>query len=229
MKKLLLIFGTIALALALGLRGYFAVVPPPEPTLEEPLTQIFPDKLPGWRVEDMDVANTEEASNRVSNFLNFDDALVRSYTKGDTFIRLYIAYWKPGTASYRWAGVHTPDTCWVKNGWSCDEREYSIPFSHNSQAFEPAEYGIYSINGHTEVVYFWHLVGGRSYSYKQHSLHNIWGALTDIRDHGLKLREEQFFIRFSSNKTLDELNQQAGTSKVLDAMKSLGMEQKSPI
>ena len=28
------------------------------------------------------------------------------YEKGDTFIGLYVAYWKPGTASYRWAGAH---------------------------------------------------------------------------------------------------------------------------
>lgn len=229
MKKLVLAIGTLVLGLALGLRAYFAFVPPPEPTLEQPLAEIFPDKLAGWRIEDTDMANTEEASTRVSDFLNFDDALVRNYSKGDTFIRLYIAYWKPGTASYRWAGVHTPDTCWVLNGWTCNAREYSIPFAYNDTAFEPAEYGVYSIQDHSEIVYFWHLVGGRSYSYKQHGQHNIWGSLTDIKEHGLNLREEQFFIRFSSNKPLEELNKHPEVHTILDAMHSLGMGEKQVI
>lgn len=169
------------------------------------------------------MANTPEASARVEDFLRLDDAIFRVYEKGNTFIGLYIAYWKPGTASYRWAGAHTPDTCWVQSGWTCDEREYSVPFSYESTDFVPAEYGIYSKDGSAQSVYFWHLVGGESMSYKQHGGHSILGALDDIKAHGLNLRKEQFFIRLSSNKDLETLKQTSGFDQILDSLIAIGL------
>ena len=61
---------------------------------------------------------------RISNFLNFDDALFRIFSKGD--IRSAFIILDAGKASYRWAGAHTPDTCWVLNGWTRLEREYAV-------------------------------------------------------------------------------------------------------
>ncbi|MFP4069289.1 MAG: exosortase-associated EpsI family protein, partial [Opitutales bacterium] len=113
MKKLLLISGLLVLVSALTLRAYFAFVPPPEATHTGRLAEIVPDRLQGWAVRDLDMAESPESSARISEFLNFDDALFRVFERGDTFVGLYIAYWSPGKASYRWAGAHTPDTCWV--------------------------------------------------------------------------------------------------------------------
>ena len=116
MKKLLLICATIALLIGLSLRAYFTFVPPPEPTLKDRLSEIIPEELNGWKIKDQDMAESPESSERISDFLNFDDALFRIFNKGDTTVGLYIAYWMPGKASYRWARAHTPDTCWVLNG-----------------------------------------------------------------------------------------------------------------
>ncbi|MGJ8641533.1 MAG: exosortase-associated EpsI family protein [Opitutaceae bacterium] len=226
MKKLILIFGFLTLLSALGLRGYFALVPPPEPTLHERLTDIVPEKLSGWSIKDHDMADSPESASRISEFLNFDDALFRVFKKDDTSVGLYIAYWSPGKASYRWAGAHTPDTCWVQNGWSCDEREYSVPFKHESESFEPAEYGVYSKNGTSQNVYFWHLVGGEAFGYKQQDGHNIFGALLDIKHHGLDLRNEQFFIRLSSNESLETLKSMDGFSEILDSLSAIGLDEK---
>ncbi|NBB78634.1 MAG: exosortase-associated EpsI family protein, partial [Verrucomicrobia bacterium] len=140
MKKSLLIVAAITLLSGLSLRAYFTLVPPPEATLERPIATIIPETLNGWRVRDLDMAESPESSARISEFLNFDDALFRVFERGDTFIGLYIAYWTPGKASYRWAGAHTPDTCWVQNGWSCVDREYSVPFYSKDTAFQPAEF-----------------------------------------------------------------------------------------
>ena len=227
MKKIILLLGFAILLTALGLRAYFAFVPPPETTLHEALAEIMPSEIPGWKIKDMDMAESPESSVRISNFLKFDDAIFRLFEKGDIFVGLYIAYWSPGKTSYRWAGTHTPDTCWVQSGWTRTDREYSIPFKHDEVAFEPAEFGIYEKNGRAQNVYFWHLVGGRAFSFKQQGGHNIFGALLDIKHHGLDLRQEQFFIRLSSNKSLEELNKIPGFGTILDGLSAIGLVAKA--
>ncbi|MBL6919505.1 MAG: exosortase-associated EpsI family protein [Puniceicoccaceae bacterium] len=223
MKKLLLIFATVALLGGLSLRVYFAFVPPPEPTLEGQLSYIVPEELNGWKIIDQDMAESPESSERISDFLNFDDALFRIFKKGDTFVGLYIAYWLPGKASYRWAGAHTPDTCWVQNGWTRLDRKYCIPFQNEETPFQPAEFGVYEKDGSAQNVYFWHLVGGEAFGYEQEGGHNIFAALLDIKKHGLNLRDEQFFIRLSSNKKIDELKKLEGFKQILDSLDEIGL------
>jgi hypothetical protein len=225
MKKILLIIAAALLFGSLVLRAYFAFVPPPPATLEQPLAIIVPEQLNGWAIKDLDMAESPESSARISDFLNFDDALFRVFQKDDVFVGLYIAYWTPGKASYRWAGAHTPDTCWVLNGWTREEREYSIPFTYNKINLKPAEFGVYSKDGSAQNVYFWHLVGGEPFSYDQKGTPNILGALLDIKEYGLNLREEQFFIRLSSNKTLDQLKKIGGFETIIQSLVKIGMEE----
>jgi hypothetical protein len=223
MKKLIFISGALLLTAAFGLRAYFAFVPPPAPTLEQPLKEIFPDELAGWKIEDHEMAESPESSARISEFLNFDDALFRTYEKGRVYLGLYVAYWKPGTASYRWAGAHTPDTCWVLNGWTCSDRQYGVPFSNKNTEFQPAEFGVYEKDGIAQNVYFWHLVGGESMTYDQKGTPEIFGALIDIREHGLNLRQEQFFIRLSSNRDLETLKKQPEFRQILNGLENIGL------
>ena len=227
MKKLLFIFAAAALLGGLSLRVYFALVPPPEPTLDDLLSNIVPEELSGWKIIDQDMAESPESSERISDFLNFDDALFRIFKKGDAFVGLYIAYWLPGKASYRWAGAHTPDTCWVQNGWTRLDRKYCIPFQNEEPPFQPAEFGIYEKDGSTQNVYFWHLVGGEAFGYEQEGGHNIFAALLDIKKHGLNLRDEQFFIRLSSNKKIEELKKIGGFNQILDSLNEIGLAKAS--
>ena len=227
MKKLLFIFAAAALLGGLSLRVYFALVPPPEPTLDDLLSDIVPEELNGWKIIDQDMAESPESSERISDFLNFDDALFRIFKKGDTFVGLYIAYWLPGKASYRWAGAHTPDTCWVQNGWTRLDRKYCIPFQNEETPFQPAEFGIYETDGSTQNVYFWHLVGGEAFGYEQEGGHNIFAALLDIKKYGLNLRNEQFFIRLSSNKKIEELKKVGGFNQILDSLNDIGLAKAS--
>ena len=223
MKKLLFIIATAALLGGLGLRAYFALVPAPEPTLKDLLSDIVPRDINGWKIIDKDMAESPESSERISDFLNFDDALFRVFKKHDNFVGLYIAYWLPGKVSYRWAGAHTPDTCWLQNGWTQLDRKYSISFHNAETPFEPAEFGVYQKDGSTQNVYFWHLVGGEAFGYKQEGGHNIFAALLDIKNHGLNLRDEQFFIRLSSNKKIEELKEIEGFNQILDSLNEIGL------
>ena len=227
MKKILFIFAAAALLGGLSLRVYFALVPPPEPTLDDLLSDIVPEELNGWKIIDQDMAESPESRERISDFLNFDDALFRIFKKGDTFVGLYIAYWLPGKASYRWAGAHTPDTCWVQNGWTRLDRKYCIPFQNEETPFQPAEFGIYEKDGSTQNVYFWHLVGGEAFGYEQEGGHNIFAALLDIKKYGLNLRNEQFFIRLSSNKKIEELKKVGGFNQILDSLNDIGLAKAS--
>ena len=223
MKKLLFIIATAALLGGLGLRAYFALVPAPEPTLKDLLSDIVPRDINGWKIIDKDMAESPESSERISDFLNFDDALFRVFKKHDNFVGLYIAYWLPGKVSYRWAGAHTPDTCWLQNGWTQLDRKYSISFHNAETPFEPAEFGVYQKDGSTQNVYFWHLVGGEAFGYKQEGGHNIFAALLDIKNNGLNLRDEQFFIRLSSNKKIEELKEIEGFNQILDSLNEIGL------
>ncbi len=227
MKKLLFILAAAALLGGLSLRVYFALVPPPKPTLGDLLSDIVPEELNGWKIIDQDMAESPESSERISDFLNFDDALFRIFKKGDAFVGLYIAYWLPGKASYRWAGAHTPDTCWVQNGWTRLDRKYCIPFQNEETPFQPAEFGIYEKDSSTQNVYFWHLVGGEAFGYEQEGGHNIFAALLDIKKYGLNLRNEQFFIRLSNNKKIEELKKVGGFNQILDSLNEIGLAKAS--
>jgi hypothetical protein len=225
MKRFVLIAVAVCLTLVLGLRLFFTFVPPPEPSLTETLADILPETLTGWQIVDHDMAESPEASARISEFLNFDDAIFRTYRRGDTIVGVYIAYWKPGKASYRWAGSHTPDTCWVINGWTRSDRQYSVPFEQLGRKFEPAEFGIYEKNGLAQNVYFWHLIGGKSNNYKQKRHSYYLNALKDIQKHGLNQRKEQFFIRLSSNKELEELSQLSGYQDIIESLDMLVLKE----
>lgn len=223
MKTLTLSLGFFVFFSILGLKLYFLFVPPPAVTLASPLAEIIPQEIEGWTSENFDLATSAESSDRIASFLNLDDSLYRIFQKGSTRVGVYVAYWTPGKVSYRWAGAHTPDTCWVVNGWTCTERKYAIPFSVKDQQFKKAEFGIYEKDNTVENVYFWHLVGGQPFSYAQKEVPNIFGSLIDIRKYGLNLRQEQFFIRLSSNQSLETLSKIDGFNQIIEGLSKLSL------
>lgn len=223
MKAFTLSLGFFVFLTVLGIKLYFLFVPPPSITLVDPLAQIIPSEIEGWVSEDFDLATSAESSDRIASFLNFDDSLYRVFQKGSTRVGVYIAYWTPGKVSYRWAGAHTPDTCWVVNGWTRKDRKYSVPFTVNNYTFKNAEFGIYEKDSTIEKVYFWHLVGGQPFGYAQKEIPNIFGSLIDIQKYGLNLREEQFFIRLSSNQNLETLSKIDGFDQIIEGLAKLSL------
>jgi hypothetical protein len=68
----------------------------------------------------------------------------------------------------------------------------------------PMEYREFQLGGQTEYVVFGHVVGGRSMSYGTGDLPPWYGFVADLWARGLRQREEQFFVRISSNRPLAE-------------------------
>jgi hypothetical protein len=162
------------------------------------------------------IADSPEMKEAVAEILNFDDGIFVDYTQGTTRLSVYIAYWRPGRMSHRLVAVHTPDVCWVNGGWEkLFTARTDAQVSPNGRAIPAAESRIYSANGKQEHVWFWHLVGAESKSYQTGRQPPWYAALIDLSEKGLNQREEQFFIRLSSNLKIEDLQSQAVFQDVL--------------
>lgn len=188
------------------------------------LTTDIPVALPGWSYRELPLAETEETRNAVVNALQFDQFVSRSYTRGAVTVTIYAAYWRADKVPPRMVGVHTPDTCWIMNGWKCTEREREIPLTLvDGTSLKPAEAGTYTIAGNNQHVYFWHLVGGRPYSYVQEgspSLSTMKAQLADLR-FGLRQKQEQYFVRVASNQPWSEVWQNPGIQALFRSLADL--------
>ncbi|MEX2381675.1 MAG: exosortase-associated EpsI family protein [Opitutales bacterium] len=222
MKKILLYLISFILLFAVIIQLYSLMVRP-DITKEGKLEDLISTHLPGWRMEELPLGETEEVQNAVENQLRFDDVVSRVYQNGDTQVGVYIAYWEPGKMPVRLVGVHTPDTCWVQNGWTCTARESNLPKSVGGEELKPAEYGIYETDMHLQHVLFWHIVGSRIHTYEQQGMHSLTAAWQDIFRYGLNQRQEQYFIRISSNRPFDEFWDNDGFRQLMEDVAGLGL------
>ena len=194
-----------------------------------PLREALPRDLPGWTSRDLPLAETEETKNAVIEVLRFDDYFSRAYSSGSTVVTLYVAYWRPDKVPPRAVGVHTPDTCWVQNGWKRLSRAHLISLSTlGGRRLKPAEFGTYSLRGNTQQVYFWHLVGGKLYSYEQEGLHSLTAPLQDLATFGLNQRRDQLFVRLASNVEFEQVWHEPSFAELLEALSALGLELPPP-
>ena len=200
----------------------------PAPLKDFTLADMIPKRLPNWDADDLPLANTEELRNAVAKTLNFDEYISRIYRQGSVTVTIYAAYWQHDKVPPRSVGVHTPDTCWVQNGWFCIQRDNAISLKAPVEgSLKPVEFGIYTLRETTQYVYFWHLVGGKSYSYNQEGLHSITAPLQDMFTFGLNQRREQLFVRIASSVPFEQIWQDPGIKLLLESLGHLGLKQTS--
>ncbi len=201
MKKTL-VFAAMLLIAAIGLVVY-GNNRIPEPSFHGKLADILPPAPEGWTIKTKEIADTPEMKEAVGAILNYDDGIFVDYTNGRDRLSVYIAYWTPGKMSHRLVAGHTPDVCWVGNGWKKESSETVTGLSADGKPLQPAEGRLFTIQGNPEYVWFWHVVGRDVKSYATGFNPPWYAAITDIIDKGLNQREEQFFIRLSSHMPLD--------------------------
>ncbi len=163
-----------------------------------------PGEIPGWQVTYAPIADTPEMQKRVLDILDYDDAVYAIYTKGDMRISVYLAYWRPGRMPVRSVARHTPDVCWTLAGWKCIMREELDSLMIGSQRFGHTENRSFTIQGQTEHVAFWHLAGTEIISYHTGGRPPWYAAVGEFVRWGNKYKQEQFFLRISSNQSLPE-------------------------
>jgi hypothetical protein len=238
MRKVLLIFGGIMLAglLALVLAAEFS---PPRPRgFTGDLNQALPE-VAGWVRRDIPIAGSSAAMASAQGILNYSQAKQMLYTKGGTQVLVYVAYWEPGKVSVVDAGSHNPDSCWVNNGCVRTERIYSVPGRVGERELLPYESGQYIVpNGGKQNVAFWHLVNGQPNRYEEQEAgwrNGLLGRLErlplvwkDIRTYGLNQKNEQMFVRISSNARIEDLFADPANGGLFEALTRLGIFKDSP-
>ena len=157
----------------------------------------------GVKIEFLPLATSYEMKQRINEALNYDDAIYAVLQSGRSRIYVYIAYWSTGKMSSRLIAGHTPDICWVCNGWVVEkaESEYRVQDGKNRR-YIPAEYRIMSSKHDRQHVLFWHIADRKSISYKTQGAPPWYATFTDIMNNGARQRPEQIFIRINSNDDL---------------------------
>lgn len=181
------------------------------------LIEKIPSPPAPWTVKDMNIASSEEMKRAVNELLNYDKAVFREYSDGNRTLSLYVAHWQPRKFHPRLIAIHTPDVCWVGNGWKMEAADYSYAVNLTAGPAWPAQYREFSINGTTSYVLYWHVMNGKlsGYAVGPGSLQNSFfrGLVHDMRE-GVG---EQFFIRISSNRPWRDWSGDAFLNQLLDA------------
>ncbi len=226
MKEGILVLLLATLLTATGLQ--FVTV---DKTREEDLAVSLADALPreatGWVVEDQPLGATESLNERSERTLQLDSYVVRKYSRGQEALTVYIGYWGPGRMDTRMVAVHTPDRCWVENGWQTSSAEYQQIMTFGGRQTKPGEVRSFEVSGHTEYVYYWHLVGDGVYDYGKR-LNRFPHPVKFVRDFMRNLTQgkpEQLFIRINANVPLNKLHSDELFQEIMSDVMDLGVAQ----
>lgn len=202
MRKLVLISATLTLLLTIVFTFANFFIAPPPPRISDPLAMIIPKEIEGWTVKDIPLAETEEMRKKVDEILRFDDYVSRQFTRlsDKAEIIVYIAYWKPKSASVMEVNTHNPDICWTANGWE------KLPVENKMTTLNEVKTGQYRKfikSGITTEVIFWHIVGNQVYVNegvisKRYKMDSLVAPLKL----GTNIRNDQIFIRISSSSNI---------------------------
>ncbi|HKK18403.1 MAG TPA: exosortase-associated EpsI family protein [Opitutales bacterium] len=233
MRRFILICLAAGFALVLSTGLVFAfLVPDVEPTIERSLEELLPQHIPGWQSTNVPLSQTPEGEERVLAVLDLDDVFCRQYTKGDTEIMVYVAYWYPGSEPYSSVAIHNPDSCWVIAGWDVLERESNRSRKMAGYPLKEHEWGVYRKDGNEVYVIFWHLLGGEP---NKHIKNMIWTSsgwdsfkrqfyfIYNMYQMGFDLGQDQLFVRISSNKPFEQIEESGELDEILSALDGLGL------
>jgi hypothetical protein len=189
------------------------------------LSELLPkeSELDGWKVRVRRVEESIERERVVQDMLEFDDAVFVDYSRNSVRISIYVAYWSPGRVSSHWVASHTPDVCWVQQGWRClfrGTRNLGLRTRHALLV----EFRTFQLNEQVEHVIFCHLVGGRTETYDGRG--PLPTRSRDFLDRLILLQwsrpdAEQFFVRISSNRPLEEFAETPPVHTLLHGLSSL--------
>lgn len=231
-RKNIVIIAGLALLLVLGagfqLWGFRDVKEGDRATAAKPvqLASRIPGEADGWTVRDEPLGPNESVRDAVAKNLNYDDYVYRIFQRGGTRFGVYVAYWSPGRMPVNKVASHTPDRCWVENGWRCDTTRFGEVLSVNGSAALLPGQGREFIapNGEREHVLYWHRVGARLYDYGER-LNTGPDPVKWWRDtvaYAFSGSDEQYFVRLTSNRPFAELKNEPAFGAVVTALAKLG-------
>lgn len=223
----------VAVVLGLGVAGQFwrptAAPPPAAAQVAGRLAQALPGPVDRWQVRDEPLGHNEVVKAGVEGVLRFDDYVFRRYAKGNQWFSVYVAHWQPGKMPTRLLAEHTPDRCWVENGWICDVRENQRPLVLQGRPLWPGEFRTFRApgkSGEAHQVLFWLLVDGAPYDYRQHGnlfSHAVRWWSGAVEEFARRRPPEQYFIRLATTTPFETLWREPGFQAVMEAVAGLGL------
>jgi len=236
MRKVIRIF-SIALSLIVILIAFIATIinyntSLPAPIINASLDEILTQNISPWTVKSLDLALSQEEAISIERRLNSDDVLFREYSYQDIVILVYVGYWRSGSSPVYRVALHTPDTCWIHNGWTRQSRKYAQKLKSGNRSLLVAEQGEYTIENNYQDVIFWHIVGNTPFHYQQTDssltlydkfVRNIVLPIETAYKFNLKKPADQLFIRVSSNKKFSEIWHDPELVKLFKTFEPLGI------
>lgn len=204
---------------------------------ENHLQAAIPANIGEMVSKDMPLGDTEEVIRATESILLVNEFLNREYKfpDGKTF-SLYISYWEPNKEDLMKASEHTPDRCWVKNGWKNldDKKRFDDILETDGKKLKPAYYreltfkhvsGTFKRN-----VWFWFIADGERYTYfnsnDTYSVSPLAYIFNGFKD-ALKGSPEQYFVRIDSEYPLEDFYENKDFKKLLSHLGELILFEKS--
>ncbi|MDB2499867.1 EpsI family protein [bacterium] len=174
-----------------------------------------------WLVEELPMAESLVVQEAMDEYLNYDDGIHMEFSNGEIRFNLFVTYWAAGKMDPRSVHGHTPDVCWVRAGWTIQEGTNDDIVQIGSNPVMGSNRRIMDYKGQKSLVYFWHFVDGKPYSFHNFTRPPIWSFLSDLRNYGLNLKREQVFCRISFERKDEDQISDASLNEVYEVLEKL--------
>ena len=142
-------------------------LPSVEPTNKQPLRQVFSD------VGKWEGITDQSLTDEVTNYLNLDDYLFRSYKKDDIIVSLYIGYYR---TTAKIGDSHSPLVCFPGQGWDVSNPQ-SAEVETNAGQVNATSMTVEK-GSDRQLLIFWFqsydMTSGGTFWQK---IHNLWGRV----------------------------------------------------
>jgi hypothetical protein len=128
--------------------------------------------------------------------------------------------------------THTPDRCWVYNGWNCLSYENRKPIAVDGvPGILPVQSRVFSVNGQKITALFWLMVNGQLYNYGEgiYTRPRFSEFIADFFNTMLRGRPEHYFVRISSNLPENRLLAEPLMHDVMAALAPTGVIAPAPV
>ena len=193
------------------------------------LAKRLPSSLAGWRMSELPLGPNEFLERRSAEVLRCDEFVFREFSRGETKFAVFSSYWGQGKMPTRLVSMHTPDRCWIENGWTCPKQVYGANVESASQRLVAAQWRLFNPPQSREDVFvlFWLMIDGKPYDFGRR-LNRIpnpirWWA--DVVDEAKSGSKEHLFFRLTSNRPFEELRGDPGWEELLGALAKLGLRE----
>jgi len=181
----------------------------------------------GWRATTLPLGESEGISSIVKVTLDFDWYLFKKYSCGDVNFSLYVVGWSAGRVPPHLVESHTPDHCWLQNGWRCLAAKEGFVAPGAGAVLAGGSWRLFSDPGDVPVnVAFWHYVGEEAHNYGKRNTvaQNAYYWLKDAFLVGKFAGKRQLFVRISSCSPLEEILAKSEVQFLVDQLAGLVRE-----